>query len=82
MDKDQVLKLIKEYQDFSKINNYPEINRDLNPDDLDVHEEVATCLREELEKNPEFFKELDEKQVKDHILKKHNDKLDQKEGKK
>ncbi|MEG1615628.1 MAG: hypothetical protein RR202_00865 [Bacteroidales bacterium] len=67
MTKEQVLRLIKEYQDYSKTNYYPQGEEEINPEELEVHEAIAKSLREELEKHPEFFKDLDEVKVKEHI---------------
>lgn len=78
MTKDEVLKLIKEYQDYPKYTDYP-VGRELvNQDDLDVHEAVADALRAELEKNPDFFKELDDVGVKKHIDNRHKEKINSK----
>ena len=75
MTKDEVLKLIKEYQDYPKYTDYPVGRELINQDDLEVHEQVAESLREELDKNPDFFKQLDDVGVKSHINKKHNEKV-------
>ena len=69
MTKEEVLELIKEYQDYDKTNDYPENEFEINEEELQIHEEVATALREELDKNPEFFYNMDKEQVKEHIRK-------------
>ena len=73
MNKEQVLRLIKEYQDYSKTNDYPKGETEINQEELEVHEEVATALREELEKNPDFFKELNDEDILKHIKNKHQE---------
>ncbi|MEG1522425.1 MAG: hypothetical protein RR212_01010 [Bacteroidales bacterium] len=73
MKKEEVLKLIKEYQDYSKTNDYPRFKEEINAEELELHEAIATSLREELEQNPDFFKELTNIQMKEYIQKKHMD---------
>ena len=73
MNKEQVLRLIKEYQDYSKTNDYPKGEDEINQEELEIHEEVATALREELEKNPQFFIELDNSDIIKHIKNKHQE---------
>ncbi|MGL4227793.1 MAG: hypothetical protein ACRCR3_03995 [Tannerellaceae bacterium] len=67
MTKEQVLKLIHEYQQFPAQQGDYDPEEPMNPDDLLVHEEVATSLRRQLEDNPDFFKELDEKKMRKYL---------------
>ena len=73
MKKEEVLKLIKEYQDYAKLNDYPKGEDEPNIEEIQLHEMVATSLRDELEKDPEFFKEFKDVQVKEYIQNKHQE---------
>ena len=80
MTKEEVLRLIKEYQDYSKLNDYPKGETEPNEEYIEVHAEVATALRQELEKNPDFFKELNDKDIMKHIKDKHIEAVKNKKG--
>lgn len=67
MTKEEVLKLIREYQHYPKQTDYPEYKEEVNSEELEIHEAIADSLRKELETNPDFFKDLTNVQMKKHI---------------
>lgn len=79
MTKEEVLKLIHEYQDYSRTNDYPKGEDEINQEQLEIHEMVATALRKELEENPDFFKHFDNTKIKEHIQNKHQEMKDKKQ---
>lgn len=58
MTKEEVLKLIREYQQYPKQMDYEGYEDEINAEEVAVHEAIAESLRQELEKNPDFFKNL------------------------
>ena len=44
MTKEEVLELIKEYQDYAKTTDYPENDFEITEEELQIHDEVATAL--------------------------------------
>ena len=73
MTKEEVLKLIREYQQYPKQTDYPEYREEINSEELEVHEAIADSLRKELEERPDFFKSLNKVEMANHIQNRINE---------